>query len=72
MALEIESFLGPLKWHVPIDECLLGPNATAIWKVHKGPLRFIKVDSGFLSYSQCSYAYMEEVGIITNMKGKDV
>jgi hypothetical protein len=25
MALEIESFLGPLKWHKPIGECHLGP-----------------------------------------------
>jgi hypothetical protein len=25
-ALEIESFLGPLKWHKPISERHLGPN----------------------------------------------
>ncbi len=25
LALEIESFLAPLKWHEPIGECHLGP-----------------------------------------------
>ncbi len=25
LALEISSFLGPLKWHEPIGECHLGP-----------------------------------------------
>ena len=25
LALEILSFVGPMKWHEPIDECYLGP-----------------------------------------------
>ncbi len=37
LALEIESFLGPLKWHEPIGECHLEPKKLKISRAQPPP-----------------------------------
>jgi hypothetical protein len=36
-ALEMESFLGPVKWHPPIGECHLGPKKLGISRAQSPP-----------------------------------
>jgi hypothetical protein len=36
-ALEIETFLGPVKWHCPLGECHLGPKKVEISRAQPPP-----------------------------------